>query len=276
VLGGYDADAYEMERVFAVTNEGTRIPISLVYRKGLVRDGSNPVFLYGYGAYGSSVEPYFLSNRLSLLDRGFVYAIAHVRGGGEMGRHWYEQGKLLDKKNTFVDFVTCADHLVRKRYTSAGNIVMYGGSAGGLLVGAAANMRPDLFRCAIAHVPFVDVVTTMLDESIPLTVIEYEEWGNPGDEKYFRYMLSYSPYDNLKRQEFPNALVTAGLNDPRVQYWEPAKWVAKLRALKTDDKLLLLRTKLGEGHSGPSGRYDYLRDVAFEYAFIFHCFEITE
>jgi oligopeptidase B len=276
VLGGYDPGLYETERVFASAKDGARIPVSLVYRKGIPRDGNNPLFLYGYGAYGSSTEPYFLSNRLSLLDRGFVVAIAHVRGGGEMGRQWYEQGKLLNKKNTFTDFIACAEYLVRKRYTSGGKIVTYGGSAGGMLMGAAANTRPDLFHCVVAHVPFVDVVTTMLDESIPLTVVEFEEWGNPEDKKYYRYMLSYSPYDNVNGDEFPNALVTAGLNDPRVQYWEPAKWVAKLRTVKTNDNLLLLRTKLGEGHSGPSGRYDFLRDVAFEYAFIFHCFGITE
>lgn len=275
VLGGYDPSCYQSERVFAVAGDGTKIPISLVYKKDTVKDGSAPLMLYGYGAYGSTVETHFLSYRVSLLDRGFIFAIAHVRGGGELGRHWYEQGKLLNKKNTFSDFIACAEHLTRRKYSSAGNIAISGGSAGGLLMGAATNMRPDLFRCVIAHVPFVDVVTTMLDESIPLTVIEFEEWGNPAEKKYFEYMQSYSPYDNLTGGDYPNMLVTAGLNDPRVQYWEPAKWVAKLRAVKSDENLLLLRTKMGQGHSGASGRYDYLRDLAFEYAFLFHCFGIT-
>jgi len=274
VLGGYDRERYRTERVFAITRDGTRVPVSLVYRKDVRRDGSAPLFLYGYGAYGSSVDPYFLSMRLSLLDRGFVFAIAHVRGGGEMGRHWYEQGKLRHKTNTFTDFLSCAKYLVRRKYTSAGNIAAYGGSAGGLLMGAVANMRPDLFRCVVASVPFVDVVTTMLDETIPLTVTEYEEWGNPSDKEVYEHMRSYSPYDNVERKDYPHMLVTAGLNDPRVQYWEPAKWVAKLRELKTDDRLLLLKTKMGEGHGGASGRYDYLRDVAFEYAFVLSCFDL--
>jgi oligopeptidase B len=276
VLGGYDPARYQSERVFAVAGDGTKIPISLVYKKGMVKDGKTPLMLYGYGAYGSTVETHFLSNRVSLLDRGVIIAIAHVRGGGELGRHWYEQGKLLSKRNTFSDFIACAEHLIRRTYTSTGNIGISGGSAGGLLVGAVINMRPDLFRCVVAHVPFVDVVTTMLDKSIPLTVIEFEEWGNPAEKKYFEYIQSYSPYDNLNCREYPNMLVTAGLNDPRVQYWEPAKWVAKLRTVKTDENLLLLRTKMGEGHGGASGRYDYLRDLAFEYTFLFHCFGITE
>jgi oligopeptidase B len=261
--------------VFAATRDGTKVPISLVYRKGVKRDGTSPLFLYGYGAYGASVEPYFLSTRLSLLERGFVCAIAHVRGGGEMGRQWYEEGKLLKKANSLSDLISCAKHLVRKKYTSPGNIAVYGGSAGGLLVGAATNERPDLFRCVVASVPFVDVVTTMMDETIPLTVTEFEEWGNPAKKEFFEYILSYSPYDNIERQDYPHMLVTGGLNDPRVQYWEPAKWVAKLRELKTDDNLLLLRTKMGEGHGGASGRYDHLRDIAFEYAFILNCFNIS-
>jgi oligopeptidase B len=271
VLGGYDPALYKSERIYAPCRDGTRIPVSLVYRRGIRRDGGNPVFLYGYGAYGHSVDPHFLSHRLSLLDRGFIYAIAHVRGGGEMGRYWYEQGKLRRKKNSFSDFIACAQHLVNRKYTSRGNITIYGGSAGGLLVGAAVNARPGLFRCVVAHVPFVDVVTTMLDETLPLTVTEYEEWGDPNRPGDYRYMLSYSPYDNLKPQDYPHMLVTAGLNDPRVSYWEPAKWVARLRTVKTDDNLLLLKTKMGEGHSGASGRYDYLRDAAFEYAFILRC-----
>jgi oligopeptidase B len=276
VLGGYDPAEYRCERVFAVAGDGSKIPISLVYRKGTVKDRNAPLVLYGYGAYGSTVEPHFLSYRLSLLDRGFVFAIAHVRGGGELGRHWYEQGKLLSKQNTFSDFIACAEHLIRRKYTSKGKIAIAGGSAGGLLMGAVTNLRPDLFRCVTAHVPFVDVVTTMLDRSLPLTVVEFEEWGNPAERKFYEYLLSYSPLDNVISQEYPNMLVTAGLNDPRVPYWEPAKWVAKLRTTKTDENLLLLRTKLGEGHSGASGRYDYLRDLAFEYAFLFRCFGITE
>ena len=276
VLGGFDPDDFQMERVFAVARDGTKVPISLVYRKNVKRDGTNPVFMSGYGAYGASVEPYFLSTRLSLLERGFVCAIAHVRGGGEMGRQWYEEGKLLKKANTFGDFITCADYLVRKKYTSAGNIAIYGGSAGGLLAGTVTNARPELFRCVIAGVPFVDVVTTMMDETIPLTVIEYEEWGNPESKEYYQYMLSYSPYDNISRQDYPHMLVTGGLNDPRVQYWEPAKWVAKLRTMKTDDNVLLLRMRMGEGHGGASGRYDHLRDIAFEYVFVLDCFNITE
>lgn len=275
VLGGYDTSLYKSERIYAPAKDGTKIPMSIVYRKGIRRDGKNPVFLYGYGAYGHSVDPYFLSHRLCLLDRGFIYAIAHVRGGGEMGRQWYEQGKLLHKKNSFSDFVASAEHLINRKYTSKGQIAIYGGSAGGLLVGATVNARPGLFRSVIAHVPFVDVVTTMLDESLPLTVTEYEEWGNPKIKKNYRYMLSYSPYDNLKPQDYPNMLVTAGLNDPRVPYWEPAKWVARLRVIKTDNNLLLLKTKMDEGHSGASGRYDYLREVAFEFAFILGCFGIT-
>jgi oligopeptidase B len=275
VLGGYDPGDFHTERLFAVARDGTRIPISLVYRKGVKRDGGNPVFLYGYGAYGASMEPYFLSTRLSLLERGIICAIAHVRGGGEMGRQWYEEGKLLKKRNTFADFIACVEHLVRKKYTSKGRVAIYGGSAGGLLVGAVANERPELFRCAVASVPFVDVVTTMMDETIPLTIIEYEEWGNPAKKEFYEYMLSYSPYDNVERKVYPNMLVTGAVNDPRVQYWEPAKWVAKLRDLKTDDNLLLLRMKMGEGHSGASGRYDHLREIAFEYAFILTCFGIS-
>jgi oligopeptidase B len=205
---------------------------------------------------------------VSLLDRGFVYAIAHIRGGSEMGRKWYEDGKFLKKKNTFTDFVNCAEHLVAEKYTSSEKLAIAGGSAGGLLMGAVANMRPDLFNTVVAHVPFVDVMNTMLDETIPLTVVEYEEWGNPNDKTYFDYMLSYSPYDNVEAKAYPNILVTAGLNDPRVQYWEPAKWTAKLRDLKTDDKTLLLKTNMGAGHGGASGRYEALKEYAFEYAFV--------
>jgi len=276
VLGGYDPSLYQSERIFAKASDGTMVPLSLVYRKGMVKDGNNPLLLHGYGSYGISQEPTFSSNRLSLLDRGFVYAMAHVRGGGEMGRYWYEDGKLLKKKNTFTDFIACAEHLIAEKYTSSNKLVIYGGSAGGLLMGAVTNMRPDLFKAVIADVPFVDALNTMLDPSIPLTVIEYEEWGNPNEEEYYDYMKSYSPYDNVEAKDYPNMLITAGLNDPRVQYWEPAKWTAKLRALKTDKNILLLKTKMGEGHMGASGRYDYLKDIAFEYAFIFDLFGIEE
>ncbi|MFQ6007695.1 MAG: S9 family peptidase [Candidatus Zixiibacteriota bacterium] len=276
VLGGYDPSQYQSERLFATAADGTEIPISMVYKKGMVRNGKNPLLLYGYGAYGASMEPYFSSNRLSLLDRGFIYAIAHIRGGGEMGRYWYDQGKLLNKKNTFTDFIACAEHLIAEKYTSPDKLVISGGSAGGLLMGAVTNMRPDLFKAVVAEVPFVDVTNTMLDPSIPLTVIEYEEWGNPNDTEYYDYIRSYSPYDNVEAKDYPNILITAGLNDARVQYWEPAKWVAKLRAMKTDNNLLLLKTKMGAGHGGASGRYDYLKDVAFKYAFILDLFGVNE
>ncbi|MCK4234791.1 S9 family peptidase [candidate division WOR-3 bacterium] len=276
VLGGYDPSNYQSERIFTKAKDGTMIPISLVYKKGIVKDGCNPLILFGYGAYGSSYDPYFSSIRLSLLDRGFIYGISHVRGGGEMGRYWYEQGKLLCKMNTFTDFITCAEHLVAENYTSHNNLVVFGGSAGGLLVGAVVNMRPDLFKAAIADVPFVDVLNTMLDPSLPLTVLEYEEWGNPNDKEYYNYIKSYSPYDNVEHKEYPNLLITASLNDTRVMYWEAAKWTAKLRSLKTDKNILLLKTEMGAGHLGASGRYDYLKDIAFEYAFIFDLFGIKE
>jgi oligopeptidase B len=269
VLGGYDPSQYQSERIFAKAEDGTTIPISLVYKKGMVKDGNNPLLLYGYGAYGASSDPIFSSNHLSLLDRGFIYTIAHVRGGGEMGRYWYDDGKLLHKKNTFTDFIACAEHLIAEKYTSSDKLVISGVSAGGLLIGAVTNMRPDLFKVVIAQVPFVDLLNTMLDPSLPLTVIEYEEWGNPNDKEYYDYMKSYSPYDNVVAKDYPNMLITAGLNDPRVSYWEPAKWTAKLRAKKTDQNLLLLKTKMESGHFGATGRYDYLKDVAFEYAFIF-------
>jgi oligopeptidase B len=269
VLGGYKPSLYQEERIFARASDGTLVPISMVYKKGMTRNGKNPLFLYGYGAYGISSEPYFSSNRLSLLDRGFIYAIAHVRGGGEMGRYWYDQGKLLNKKNTFTDFVACAEHLIAEKYTSRDELVINGGSAGGLLMGAVTNMRPDLFRVVIANVPFVDLINTMLDPSLPLTVIEYEEWGNPHEKEYYGYMRSYSPYDNVQAKAYPNMLITTSLNDPRVSYWEPTKWTAKLRALKTDNNLLLFKINMDAGHGGSSGRYDYLKDIALEYAFIF-------
>jgi len=276
VLGGYDPEEYTSERIFAEAPDGVKVPISLVYKKGMIKDGSNPFYLYGYGSYGYSMDPYFSSNRLSLLDRGFIYAMAHVRGGSEMGRWWYEDGKLKHKMNTFTDFIACAEHLIAEKYTSPEKLVISGASAGGLLVGAVVNMRPDLFNVVIADVPFVDAVNTMLDASIPLTVNEYTEWGNPEEKEYYDYMMQYSPYDNVEAKAYPNMLVTAGLNDPRVQYWEPAKWTARLRTLKTDDHLLLLKTNMGAGHGGASGRYDYLKEIALEYAFILDVMGIKE
>ena len=276
VLGGYDQTQYQSERIYAIAGDGVKVPISLVYKKGMKKDGSNPLLLYGYGAYGIPSEARFSSIRLSLLDRGFIYAIAHVRGGGELGRQWYEDGKLLRKRNTFTDFIACAEMLIAEKYTSAEKLVINGGSAGGLLMGAVVNMRPELFEVVVAEVPFVDLINTMLDRSIPLTVIEWEEWGNPHLEKYYNYMKSYSPYDNVGPKAYPHMLITAGLNDPRVAYWEPAKWTAKLRAMKTDDNVLLLKTDMGKGHFSASGRYDYLKEVAFEYAFIFDKLGIRE
>lgn len=268
VLGGYDPDKYTSERIYAKADDGAMVPISLVYKKDMVKDGGNPLLLRGYGSYGVSSDPYFSSIRFSLIDRGFIYAIAHIRGGGEMGREWYEQGKLLNKKNTFTDFITCAQHLINEKYTNSDRLVISGGSAGGLLMGAALNIRPDLFKAAVAQVPFVDVVSTMLDASIPLTVIEYDEWGNPNEKEFYKYIKSYSPYDNVEAKAYPDILIITGLNDPRVQYWEPAKWTAKLRALKTDDNLLLLKTNMGAGHGGASGRYDMYKEIVFEYAFM--------
>lgn len=276
VLGDYDPSRYRSERIHAVAEDGAQIPISLVARDDFVRDGTRPLLLYGYGAYGASIDPTFSSNRVSLLDRGFAYAIAHVRGGGEMGREWYDQGKMLNKINTFTDFIASAEHLISEGYTSPGRLVIYGGSAGGLLIGAVTNMRPDLFKVAVAAVPFVDVLNTMLDPDIPLTVIEYEEWGNPNEKPYYDLIKSYSPYDNVQATDYPHMLITAGLNDPRVQYWEPAKWTARLRATKTDSNLLLFKTEMGAGHFGPSGRYDALKEVAFRYAFILDRLGITE
>lgn len=268
IVGGYDASKYETERLFALATDGTTIPISIVYKKGVKKDGNNPLYLYGYGSYGITMDTTFSSNRISLLERGFVYAIAHIRGGGDMGEEWHDNGKFLQKKNTFTDFITCAEYLIAKGYTNPSKLAISGGSAGGLLVGAVVNLRPDLFKAVVAKVPFVDVMNTMLDPTLPLTIGEYEEWGDPNDPEYFNYMLSYSPYDNVEAKAYPNILATAGLNDPRVSYWEPAKWVAKLRELKTDDNHTLLFTHMGAGHSGSSGRFDYLKDVAIEYAFI--------
>ncbi|HKW13938.1 MAG TPA: prolyl oligopeptidase family serine peptidase, partial [Candidatus Krumholzibacteria bacterium] len=268
VLGDFDPSRYQSERIYATANDGTRVPISMVYRKDVERDGTAPLLLYGYSAYGVCIEPHFVSSRLSLLDRGVIFAVAHGRGGGALGRAWYEKGKLLYKRNSFTDFIACAEHLVRHHYSTAGRMICYGGSAGGMLMGAVVNMRPDLWLASVLVVPFVDVLNTMLDESLPLTVIEYDEWGNPAERKYYEYILSYSPYDNIEFKEYPAMLVLAGFHDRRVQYWEPAKWVARLRDRKTDDHELLLRTRMTEGHKGASGRYDYLKEVAMEYAWM--------
>jgi len=268
VLGGFDPADYVSERLHATARDGARVPISIVYRKAFVRDGRAPLLLYGYGSYGASMDATFDVGRLSLLDRGFAYAIAHVRGGAELGRTWYEDGKLLDKKNTFTDFIDCAEHLIAQRYTSPDRLFAHGASAGGLLVGAVYTTRPDLFKGMVAGVPFVDVVTTMLDASIPLTTAEYDEWGNPNEKAYYDYILSYSPYDRTTRRAYTNLLVTTGLHDSQVQYWEPAKWVAKLRALKTDDSLVLLDTDMASGHGGASGRFRRFRRTALMYAFL--------
>ena len=267
VLGGYKKSDYASERVFARADDGVEIPISLFYKKGFRKDGTAPLLLTGYGAYGNSTDANFSSSTISLVDRGFVFAIAHIRGGGELGRTWYDDGKLLKKKNTFTDFVSCTQYLIDQQYAAPKRVAILGGSAGGLLMGAVMNMRPELFTSVIAAVPFVDVLNTMSDPSLPLTVTEYEEWGNPQDPKYFDYMASYSPYDNIEEKQYPNLLVTAGLNDPRVSYWEPAKWVAKQRRLKHQNRILLLKTNMGAGHGGDSGRFDQLEEVAMEYAF---------
>lgn len=268
VLGGFDPANYVTERLEATARDGVKVPLSIVYRKGVEKNGENPLLLYGYGSYGISMDATFRSDRLSLLDRGFVFAIAHIRGGQEMGRSWYEDGKLLKKKNTFTDFIDCGEFLIEQKYTNREKIFALGGSAGGLLIGAVVNMRPDLFKGVIAAVPFVDVITTMLDESIPLTTGEFDEWGNPKDPVYYEYMKSYSPYDNVEAKDYPAMLVTTGLHDSQVQYFEPAKWVAKLRDLKTDDNPLLMHTQMEAGHSGASGRFEKYRTVALEYAFL--------
>jgi oligopeptidase B len=279
VVGGYDSSNYVTERIFAKAPAGVEVPISLVYRKGFVRDGKArdgkaPMLLYGYGAYGLSSDPQFSSDRLSLLDRGMIYAIAHIRGGGDLGKPWHEAGRLLAKKNTFTDFIACAEHLIREKYTSADRLAIEGRSAGGLLVGAVTNMRPDLFAVVLAGFPFVDALNTMLDASLPLTIGEYEEWGNPEEKPYYDYIRSYSPYDNVQIQSYPSMLITGGLNDPRVSYWEPAKLAAKLRASKTDNHVLLLKTNMGSGHFGASGRYEYLKETAFNYAFLLNALGI--
>lgn len=269
VLGGkFDKNNYKEERVWATAADGTKIPISVVYRKGMKKDGNNPLLLYAYGSYGYSMEPNFDSTILSLLDRGFVYAIAHIRGGEDMGRQWYEDGKLLKKKNTFTDFIDCSKFMIEQKFTRSKHLYAQGGSAGGLLMGAVVNMAPELYNGVIAAVPFVDVITTMLDDSIPLTTGEYDEWGNPNDKVYYDYMKSYSPYDNVTAQDYPNMLVTTGLHDSQVQYWEPAKWVAKLRTLKTDKNLLFLDTNMDAGHGGASGRFEALKELAKEFSFL--------
>ena len=276
VLGGYNPADYETKRLWATAGDGVKIPISIVYRKGLTLSGNNPTLLYGYGSYGASMSPYFNSNRLSLLDRGFIYAIAHIRGGEEMGRQWYEDGKLLKKMNTFTDFIACSEYLIDQKYTSPEKLFAMGGSAGGLLMGAIVNMRPDLYRGVIAAVPFVDVVTTMLDTSIPLTTGEFDEWGNPADSVFYFYMKSYSPYDQVKVQSYPNLLVTSGYYDSQVQYFEPAKWVAKMRDIKLDKNMLIFKIDMEAGHGGASGRFKPLRETAFEYAFLFKLLDIQK
>jgi len=269
VLGGYKADDYVTERLYATATDGTKVPISLVYKKGFDKNGKAPLLLYGYGSYGYTNDVYFSSTRLSLLDRGFVFAMAGIRGGQEMGRQWYLDGKLMKKKNTFTDFIDCGKYLIDQKYTSKEHLYAEGGSAGGLLMGAVANMAPDLWHGIIAEVPFVDVVNTMLDESIPLTTNEFDEWGNPKNEDAYKYMKSYSPYENVEKKAYPNMLVITGLHDSQVQYFEPAKWVAKLRADKTDSNVLMLHTNMDYGHGGASGRFDYLKEEALNYAFLF-------
>jgi len=268
VLGEFNKDDCQTERLFAPARDGALVPISIVYKKGFAKDGNAPLLQYAYGSYGYSIDPSFSSARLSLLNRGFAFAICHIRGGQEMGRNWYENGKMLHKKNTFNDFIDCAQFLIQENWTSSNGLFAMGGSAGGLLMGAIANMAPELYRGIVAQVAFVDVVTTMLDETIPLTTGEYEEWGNPNEKVYYDYMKSYSPYDNVTAQAYPNMLVTTGLHDSQVQYWEPAKWVAKLRELKTDTNLLLFHCDMEAGHGGASGRFKRLKDIALEYAFM--------
>lgn len=276
VLGGYNKNEYVTERTFATARDGKRVPVSLVYKKGFKKDGSQPLLLYAYGSYGATSYATFNSNRLSLLNRGFVYALAHIRGGQEMGREWYEDGRMMHKKNTFYDFIDCAEFLIKEKYTSPGHVYAQGGSAGGLLMGAVMNMRPDLWNGVVAQVPFVDVVTTMSDPSIPLTTGEYLEWGNPANKEEYFYMKSYSPYDNVEAKAYPNLLVTTGLHDSQVQYFEPAKWVAKLRELKTDKNIILFKTNMEAGHGGASGRFKALEDVALIYTFLCVLEGITE
>jgi oligopeptidase B len=276
VVGRYVESEYVSERIMAKAKDGKEVPMSIVYRKDVKKDGKAPLLLYAYGSYGNSMDPYFSSVRLSLLDRGFIYVIAHIRGGQELGRDWYEEGKFFNKKNTFTDYIACAEHLISNKYTNANKLFAQGGSAGGLLMGAVANMAPQLFKGMISQVPFVDVVTTMLDESIPLTTGEYDEWGNPNDKAYYDYMKSYSPYDNIEKKDYPAILVTTGYWDSQVQYWEPAKYVAKLRAMKTDKNPLLMYCNMDTGHGGASGRFQRYKEVAMEYAFLFDLISIKK
>ncbi|HUI33326.1 MAG TPA: S9 family peptidase [Dysgonamonadaceae bacterium] len=268
VPSGFNPDDYTVERLWATASDGVEVPMAIVYKKDLKKDGSNPALIYSYGSYGMSSDVYFSTAFYSLIDRGFVFAIAQIRGGSDMGEQWYEDGKLLKKKNTFTDFIACSEKLIEDKYTSADKLAAMGGSAGGLLMGAVANMRPDLYQTIVAQVPFVDVITTMFDETLPLTTGEYEEWGNPNEEEYYNYIMSYSPYDNVKEQNYPNFLITGGINDSQVLFHEPTKWAAKLRSLKTDDNIVLLHMNMDSGHGGATGRYSRIKDVAFEYAFI--------
>lgn len=272
----FSVDNYTSERIFVTARDGAQVPVSIVYRKGTSLDGTAPLLLYAYGSYGYSMDAYFSSTRLSLLDRGFIYVIAHIRGGQEMGREWYENGKLLKKKNTFTDFIDCAEFLIEKKYTSKEHMYAMGGSAGGLLMGAVVNMRPDLWHGVVAAVPFVDVMSTMLDETIPLTTGEFDEWGNPKNEEYYHYMKSYSPYDNIEKKDYPNLLITTGYWDSQVQYWEPAKWIAKLREYRTNDNILMMHCNMDVGHGGASGRFESLKETAMEYAFFLYLEGITE
>lgn len=276
VLGGYDKNNYVTERVFATAKDGTKIPMSIVYKKGMEKNGKNPLLLYAYGSYGNSMDATFNSSRLSLLDRGFIYVLTHIRGGQEMGRQWYEDGKMMKKINTFTDFIDSGKYLIEQNYTSPKHLYAQGGSAGGLLMGAVMNMAPDMWNGVISQVPFVDVVNTMLDESIPLTTNEYDEWGNPNNKDAYFYMKSYSPYENIEKKNYPNTLITTGLHDSQVQYFEPAKWTAKLRDMKTDNNIILLKTDMSYGHGGASGRFDYLKDLALVYAFMFKLEGITK
>ena len=276
VVGGYNKQDYETKRLYAEARDGAKVPISLVYKKSLKKAEGNPTLLYGYGSYGATIDPSFSSTRLSLLDRGFVFAIAHIRGGQLLGRAWYENGKMFNKKNTFNDFIDCGKYLISQKYAHKDDLYAMGGSAGGLLMGAVINQEPDLWKGVVAAVPFVDVMTTMLDETIPLTTGEYDEWGNPNNKDSYEYMLSYSPYDNVKAQHYPNLLVTTGLHDSQVQYWEPAKWVAKLREMKTNDNIVLLKTNMDAGHGGASGRFERFKETALEYAFILDLAGIKE
>jgi oligopeptidase B len=276
VVGGYNKDDYATERVFVTARDGKKVPLSIVYKKGMKKDSTNPLLLTGYGSYGSTSYATFNANRLSLLNRGFIVALAHIRGGQEMGREWYDEGKMMNKKNTFTDFIDCGEYLAKEKYTSPKHLYALGGSAGGLLMGAIANMAPDLWHGIVAAVPFVDVVTTMSDASIPLTTGEYLEWGNPAIKEEYFYMKSYSPYDNVEKKNYPNFLVTTGLHDSQVQYFEPAKWVARLRAMKTDNNIILFHTNMEAGHGGASGRFEYLKEVALQYAFLFALENIQE